>query len=524
MNRSKTTPMIVVGVLLLSTLIISSLVFPASAAVPNSSGHWIDNLGSGVTAVQLSDGNNHPDCLNPTFTTSDSDLWVFEISGASDPKSIPVWDGTVPAWTADGPVTVRDVTQQYGVYVPSPTTKRLYIETTPSGAELNAAHLLYNGRSTSEVLDHTCARGIELQMPSDLTITYDLTYHWAIDTQVEWKAVDAYTYDITYVAKRQRDEVPQLQEGSAFVRGTLGFAGPNQTATSVLIQYVAGDYVQDCSVRPEDLSFECPIDHSRVTVDPATGHPTQIGSINVSAQTEHGTVTRNFPVDWSKVQPQHIFRTDAVIRNHTAMVAHAEVEVSKNVVINFFRETWSPASNYCSSHTQIFELISQPSTSLSPENSSTTTFTWCRPRPGYSLQYLGGPYGIPMLVANVEPLRQAYPKALANLPPLTNRDEIRQFLGSLACFESCDALFNAQFLTAAFNALDPGFASQQIHVGDRCLTVGQYLQEVNDEAPSLDRAALVVRKSELERINGALVTTCPTVTTTNDGGSAAPHT
>ena len=74
MKRSKMTPMIVVGVLLLSTFIISSLVFPASAAVPTPAGHWIDNLGSGITAVQLSNGNNHPDCLNPTFTTSDSDL------------------------------------------------------------------------------------------------------------------------------------------------------------------------------------------------------------------------------------------------------------------------------------------------------------------------------------------------------------------------------------------------------------------------------------------------------------------
>jgi hypothetical protein len=124
-----------------------------------------------------------------------------------------------------------------------------------------------------------------------------------------------------------------------------------------------------------------------------------------------------------------------------------------------------------------------------------------------------------MLIANVGSLQQMYPSALAGLPALTNRDQVRDFLASISCLESCKALFRAQFLTAAFNALDPAFAQQTILIGERCLTIAQYLQEVDAESPRLDKTTTVIRKAELERINGAFVTTCPTVATSTNSPS-----
>jgi len=118
-----------------------------------------------------------------------------------------------------------------------------------------------------------------------------------------------------------------------------------------------------------------------------------------------------------------------------------------------------------------------------------------------------------MLIASNESLREKYPAVLAALPPLTNRDEIRDFLGSVACLDSCRALFRAQFLTAAFNALDPAFAEQVVLIDDECLTISKYLERLDAESAELDETAVTIRKSELERINGALIATCPSVST-----------
>lgn len=127
-----------------------------------------------------------------------------------------------------------------------------------------------------------------------------------------------------------------------------------------------------------------------------------------------------------------------------------------------------------------------------------------------------------MLIAN-DDLRFSYPSALADLPPLTTREEVRTFLDSIACINSCAGLFKAQFLTAAFNALDPSFAQQSILIRGSCLTVADYLRQVDNEASRMKETDRIVRKAELERINGALVTTCPTVSTnTNNPTGIAP--
>jgi hypothetical protein len=519
MKRLKKTPIIIVTALLLGAFAVSSLVFPASAVAPTPLGHWVDNLGPGVTAAEFAVGNRQPECEQPGFTGSESDLWVFEVSGATDSTSIPVWDASVPAWTSNTAIVVRDVTSEFGAYRPDTATKRLYIESSPPGARLNAAHLLYSGDSTSEILLFTCSHKLNVMLKGDLVPSYDLSYRWTIDTDVQWKAAAAYTYDISYSATRQRADRPEIQPGSVHVRGSLEFGEPNLEILSAEISYLSGNARQNCLVDSTTLNFDCSIDESLLTVDPDTGQPIDVGSITITVVTPFGPVMRTFSVDWRSVAPTNIFRTSAVIRNHAAMVAHTEVTVSKYSTINFFQETWSPGSNYCSTRYQVFDLIAEPSTTATPEDQTTTAVTWCRPRPGYSLQYFGGPYGIPMLIANVGSLQQMYPSALAGLPALTNRDQVRDFLASISCLESCKALFRAQFLTAAFNALDPAFAQQTILIGERCLTIAQYLQEVDAESPRLDKTTTVIRKAELERINGAFVTTCPTVATSTNSPS-----
>lgn len=522
-RRTKTSAVAALMTLLVGVAVVSALVFPASAADVAPSGHWVDNLGGGVTAAEFGRGNNHPDCQNPRFASGESDLWVFEIRGATNASSVPVWDGSVPSWTVDGSLTVVDVTTNYGAYLTDPTTKRLYIETSPPGARLNAAHLLYAGSSTAEVLLRTCAHELDVRLKGALSATYDLSYRWTIDAAVEWRVVDAFTFDVDYVATPSRADYPLIQPGSAHVRGVLELGEPSLPVQTAEISYLAGNKRQNCFVDPKTFSFDCTVDDSLLVTDPTTGQPIGIGSISVTAITPDGTAQRTFPIDWKTISPSNIFRTSAVIRNHKAMVAHNQVQVSKYETINFYQETWKPGSNYCTTQTQTFDLISEPTTSATPDDQTTTAVTWCRPRPGYSLQYLGGPYGVPLLIANKNTLESQYPLALAGLPPLSNRDEIRGFLDSLACIESCKALFRAQFLTAAFNALDPAFAQQTILIRDTCLTIAQFLEQVNAETPRMDETTLIIRKAELERINGALVTTCPTVSTsTNSPGVINP--
>ena len=521
-KRTRTAATTFLMVVVVGVAIVSALVFPASAADITPSGHWIDNLGAGVTAAEFGKGNDSPDCQSPRFRNGNVDLWVFEVRGASNPASKPVWDGAVPAWTTGGDLTVVDVTAEYGGYLPDTTTKRLYLETSPPGARLNAARLMYTGTSDSEVLARTCAHVLDIRLKGELSSSYDLSFRWTIDVDVSWTATEAYAFDIAYSATRNRASVPAIQPGSVRVTGSLQLGDPDLPVESIEVGYIVRDHRQDCPVDPLTFWFSCAIDESLLTIDPSTGRPVDVGFISTTALTPAGTATGRFPVDWRTVPPSHVFRTSAMIRNHQAMVSHKEVQVAKYTATNFFQETWRPGSNYCSTQTQTFELITAPPTTTTDEDRTTSTLTWCRPRPGYSLQYLGGPYGIPMLIAN-DDLRFSYPSALADLPPLTTREEVRTFLDSIACINSCAGLFKAQFLTAAFNALDPSFAQQSILIRGSCLTVADYLRQVDNEASRMKETDRIVRKAELERINGALVTTCPTVSTnTNNPTGIAP--
>lgn len=516
MKKSKRSSVLVpLTVLAIASAVVFTLVFPASASTYEERGHWIDNLGSGYTALQFSGGNSNPACASQTFEQSSTDLWVFEVTGATDAKSIPRWDAAVPAWTSTDVVQVRDVTSKYGDYLPGATTKRLYIESSPPGARLNVAHLLYAGESASEVLLFTCAHDFAVELASPLVASYDMEYQWAVDANIDWKANHPYVFDIRYFTNRSRAPIPDIRKGSIHVRGSIRTLGPALPIHTLAVEYHAGENQQNCSVDLATLTFDCSIDEHFVTQDPTSGRPRGSGYVAVSIETPMGSATRRFDVDWSTIEPTNIFRVEARIRNHAAMSPYDEASVSPFATESVYQEVWTPSGNYCSTNRQVFELTTDPDPDPNPDRQLITNVTWCRPRPGYSLQYLGGPYGYPMLAASNADLRAKYPSVLGDLPPLATREDIRDFLGTVACLESCRTLFRAQFLTAAFNALDPAFADQRILIGDDCTTVTQYLDDVEAEASRLDDNEVVIRKAELERINGALITTCPTVSTSH---------
>lgn len=504
---------ILVGLTVITAIVIvaSALVFPASASTVQERGHWVDNLGPGFTAAQFKGGNTNQICASSPIDDRNSDLWVFEITGATDPRSIPRWDASVPSWTSVGPVEVRDVTADYGVYLPTTATKRLYIETSPPGAQLNAAHLLYEGASNSEVLLFTCAHDLQIGLMAPLTATYDMEYGWLVEADIKWTANHPYIFDIEYFTHRTRNPVPMIRRGSLHVRGAIRFGGPITKGTSLTVEYQGGESTIPCSVDVSTLVFDCQIDDRFVAHDPDTGRPRGVGYVSVSLQADNGPSTRRFAIDWSTHPPSNILRSDAGIRNHAAMAPRDEIPVAPFATTSVYHETWTPSGDYCSENRQVFELASSPNDGTLTEDLVVATITWCRPRPGYSLQYLGGPYGYPLLVASNSSLRTRFPTVLGDLPPLVTRDDVREFLGSVACLESCRPLLRAQFLTASLNALDPDFAGQQILIDGNCTTVADYLDDIEAEAPGLDETSVVVRKAELERINGALITTCPTV-------------
>lgn len=516
MKKPKRSSVVVpLTMLAIASAVVIALVFPASASTYEDHGHWVDNLGRGVTAAEFSIGNDNPVCETGPFRTRASDLWVFEVTGATDAQSIPRWDASVPAWTSLNPVVTRDVTTEYDRYLPNSTTKRLYIESTPAGARLNAAHLLYRGDSTSEVLLFACADGLDISSDSPLTATYDMEYHWSVDANVTWQANHPYIFDISYVTNRHRAPSPTVRHGSVHVRGAITLRDPSITISSARVAYRHGNDQQMCAIDASSFTFDCTIDRRLLATSPTDGRLIGTGSVLVNVETNLGPVTRTFAIDWNSVSPNNVLNAEAKFRNHAAMSPRDEAPVSPFSTTSVYQETWTPGDDYCSTNRQVFDLTTSPDVDEDPEDRLVTTVVWCRPRPGYSLQYLGGPYGVPMVIASNASLRTKYPATLGGLPPLTNRDEIRDFLGSVACLDSCRALFRAQFLTAAFNALDPAFAEQVILIGDECLTVSEYLDRVESESPSLDETEATVRKSELERINGALVTTCPSVTTSS---------
>ena len=514
MKKPKRSSVLVpLTMLAIASAVVIALVFPASASTYEDRGHWVDNLGRGVTAAEFSIGNDNPVCETGPFRARSSDLWVFEVTGATDPQSIPRWDASVPAWTSPNPVVTRDVTAEYDRYLPSSTTKRLYIESTPAGARLNAAHLLYGGDSSSEVLLFTCADGLEISAKSPLVANYDMEYRWTVDANVTWQANHPYIFDISYVTNRHRAPTPTVRLGGVRVRGALKLRDPSITIASARITYRRGDDEQTCDVDTTTYSFDCTIDSRLLTASPLNGRLIGTGEVSVSVETGLGSLTRRFPIDWNTVEPSSVLNAEAKFRNHAAMNPKDEAQVSPFATTSIYQETWTPGYDYCSTNRQVFDLTTSPDVDSHPEDQLVTTIVWCRPRPGYSLQYLGGPFGVPMLIASNESLREKYPAVLAALPPLTNRDEIRNFLGSVACLDSCRALFRAQFLTAAFNALDPAFAEQVVLIDDECLTISKYLERLDAESAELDETAVTIRKSELERINGALIATCPSVST-----------
>lgn len=101
------------------------------AAVTGSTGsaapvgdHYIDNLGSGVTAEGFSGGNTNSDCSTSIFLEGDYDLWHFVVNQTEGAGNLS-WNSGLSAWSSPSSVNVTDVTTQYGSYQPGAGIRHL---------------------------------------------------------------------------------------------------------------------------------------------------------------------------------------------------------------------------------------------------------------------------------------------------------------------------------------------------------------------------------------------------------------
>ena len=357
-----------------------------------------------------------------------------------------------------------------------------------------------------------------IRLSDDLRIDYDLSYEWTIDTSVDWQAVDVHEFDVIHTARITREPVPDVVPNSSWIRGTIAIDDPQLRTWNLAVNYRSEFAESPCIVNPLILEFVCQVDTRTLQTDPKSGRPTERATVIVTT----GDSKATFSVDWQTVEPSHVYREDGWISNHSSMAPDGGERISLFSSRNRYREQWDPVPGPCESHEQIFELNFAVNSSALPRESASSTLTWCRPRPGYTVQYLGGPFGTPLVVASIQQLRRNYPNLLGPLPPLTSREEVRTLLGSLFCRDSCRLLLQANFMAAAINALDPLFAEQTFVIGTSCVSVTNYLQELDRESPVLTNDAITINKSILDRINSALLTTCPRVTTTSSrstGGS-----
>ena len=350
-------------------------------------------------------------------------------------------------------------------------------------------------------------------LTDDLRISYDLAWDWTIDTSVDWWAIDAHEFDVLHTAHITREPTPKVVPNSAWIRGTVGIDVESPLLWTLMVRYTSESATTDCIVNPLTLDFVCPIDVRSLRTDEATGYPDERGAIIATIEAADGRLESKFIIDWRTSKPANVYRADGRIRNHSSLNPATSQQTSLYSSSSRYGERWEPGPEACTSHVQIFELESSKDSSALPRELARSTLTWCRPRPGYTVQYLGGPYGTPLVVASIDRLRRAYPNVLGDLPPLTTRAEVRDFLGSLFCNDSCRRLLQANFLAAAINALDPEFDAQRIPTGSSCESVGDYLHQVDRDFPDITGEAIVIRKAVIERVNAALLTTCPTVST-----------
>lgn len=263
------------------TLLVGALIWSGfGSASPTLDGdHWVDNLGSGVTAEGFSEGNASSDCENEAFLAGDYDLWHFVVNQTTDDTGAYLeWNSDLSEWFDPSTVEAWDVSSDYGPYLSGDSTKHLWIATTPPGATLIAGRLEYPGEAGGELLSHTCARSlVDDPIYVDLTSqgSYDLEYGWEIDKQVDWSPSSG-GYLLDYSVGATRNAVPSLIEGSLKVVGDFTLDPPDAEFDSVSVTYAQDAILTTCDVDTTEFTYECDLSAAGLPIDSATGRPTGV--------------------------------------------------------------------------------------------------------------------------------------------------------------------------------------------------------------------------------------------------------
>jgi hypothetical protein len=488
------------------------------AAVTGSTGsaspvgdHYVDNLGSGVTAEGFSDDNSNSDCSTTTFLEGNYDLWHFVVNQTEGAGNLS-WNAGLSVWSSPSSVNVTDVTTQYGNYQ-SGATRHLWIATTPPGATLETAYLNYTGTAGAENLSHTCARGsvVEPSIEVDPEVDYDLTWDWGVDKSVEWQSAPMGGYQLAYEVQRSRSATPHLIGGNLHVTGMILVDPPSTVLTSLTVTFTQGSYEQSCLASTSALTYDCTLDITRVQVDPATGRPTGTASVSAIAGYAGGTMTDSTGLDFDDFTPNHVYAATASIIDDNATPTDESDDRSTASDYLSYDIDWYPAGAECMerTNTALLAIDDKPTGMVDPSDS--VTVRWCPPLAGRTIGYWGNKMGAPIVRANILYLKLAYPGALGVVPTFTTDPQVRSFFQNANCSGDCASMFRAQFLAAAMNALDDDFADQGAMFMGECWSVADLLDEANDGAVGAMKEWYVAWKSVFDDINNSRQTTCLSV-------------
>ena len=470
--------------------------------------HWVDNLGDGVTASDF-DGNSSDDCTTDAFLAGDYDLWHFVVNQASDAEAILAWNGDNSVWSDPSSVTVVDVTTQYGNYVSGDGTKHLWIATTPPGATLVSAYLDYDGTAGRENLSHACGRstptpGIRI----DPEISYDMTWDWTVDKTVDWSVNPAGGYVLDYTVESNRSGVPRVIPGSLHVTDSVIVIPPTLVLSSLSVTFTQGAYSQPCAIDLAALHYDCELDVSRITKDPATGRPTGNGTLSASATYSGGTLTDSVGVSFDGVDPTTVYAETASLTDDYATPSDTADDPSTTGDLLEYTVNWTPVGTTCNERTNTATLLIDNPVPGTDNPTDTVTVRWCPPMKGLTIGYWGNKTGAPLVVARYTALKTLYPNVFALIPPLTTATAVRNFLQNASCTGTCQSMFAAQFLATAMNAIDPDFAAQGVAVDGECLTAATLLADAEAGATGATKTWYESHKSVFDSINNSRQSPC----------------
>jgi len=486
------------------------------AAVTGSTGsaapvgdHYIDNLGSGVTAEGFSGGNTNSDCSTSIFLEGDYDLWHFVVNQTEGAGNLS-WNSGLSAWSSPSSVNVTDVTTQYGSYQPGAGIRHLWIATTPSGATLNTAYLDYTGTAGNEVLSHTCANSLitVTSIDTDPEVAYDMTWDWAVDKRLEWGVDPLGGYDLDYEIEANRSAHPRTLPGSLHVTGTVSVDPPTTVVTDLDVTFTQGAYSRSCTSVLATLAYDCEIDVAQVLIDAATGRPTGTATVSAVVTYAGGTMTDSAGIDFDDFDPDRIYAATATIVDDYATPGDVTDDMSTTNDYLSYDVDWYPAGGECVERTNIALLAidDKPTGMVDPTDS--VTIRWCPPLPGRTIGYWGNKMGAPEVREYLSSLKTAYPAALGGVGPFAGDAQVRAFFRDANCSGDCRSMFQAQFLATAMNALDDDFAEQGVMLMGDCWSVMDLLDEANDGVATADKSWYSDWKSLFDDINNSRQTTC----------------